>query len=295
VRRPLLPSLAAACLALTGAQAASAAAPVIKHARVGRISIGYRMLGHGRPLVMIVGYGLTMAEWDPRLLDLIAAHRRVIVFDNRGAGTTTDTRGNQLTVAEMADDTDGLIRALGLRQADVLGWSMGSYIAQELVLRHPGGVRRVVLASADPGSPHTVQPSARVVRILQSGDPDQLLSVLFPPRFLSVGRAWYARIGAQGFPASAFEISDRGYEQQTLAVGPRWDGPGRGSYARLPLIRRPVLIGAGAGDVVVPPANDRLIARRIPGARLVLFPGAGHAFLFQAPGRFADRVDAFLG
>jgi pimeloyl-ACP methyl ester carboxylesterase len=195
----------------------------------------------------------------------------------------------------MADDTAGMIRALDLRQADVLGWSMGSYVAQELVLRHPGVVRRMVLASADPGSPHTVQPSARVVRILQSGDPNQLLSVLFPPRFLSVGRAWYARIGTQGFPASAFQISDRTYEQQTLAVGPRWDGRGRGSYARLPSIRRPLLIGAGAEDVVVPPANDRLIARRIPGARLVLFPGAGHAFLFQAPGRFAGRVDAFLG
>ena len=100
----------------------------LRHVRVGDISVGYRTIGCGRPLVLITGYAVTLYIWDPGLLTLLAEQRRVIVFDNRGVLTTSQGRG-RLTIERMADDTAGLIRALGYRRADVLGWSMGGYIA----------------------------------------------------------------------------------------------------------------------------------------------------------------------
>jgi pimeloyl-ACP methyl ester carboxylesterase len=104
---------------------------------------GYREAGSGRPLVLIAGYSLTAAEWDPDLVSRLAAHRRVVVFDNRGVAISTGSV-RRLSIAQMAGDTANLIRALQLRRPDVLGWSMGGYIAQELALRYPRSLRRLL-------------------------------------------------------------------------------------------------------------------------------------------------------
>ena len=131
--------------------------------RVGDITMAYWTYGEGYPLVMIMGFSGTMDMWDPTVITELSARYQVIVFDNRGMGkTSAGTR--ESTIEQFADDTAGLISALGIEQTHVLGWSMGTAIAQELVLRHPAKVNRLVLYAADCGGNEAVQPSDEVVR-----------------------------------------------------------------------------------------------------------------------------------
>lgn len=303
LRIPLLALLALlAVLALAAPAAATGTPPTaapLQTASVNGATLGYRVLNpqaKGHPLVLICGYGVTMAEWDPAFVERLARGRRVVLFDNRGIGNSTGSVQG-LTVAKMADDTVGLIRALKLRKPDVLGWSMGGYIAQEVALDRPRLVHRLVLASTDPGSPKAIQPTQAVIDVLTSPDTSgtSLLPVLFPADQQAAGQAWMAAIGAQpNLTAADFNTPAATMDEQALVNGQRWYGAGRGSYARLPKLRARTLIGYGAEDVVVPPGNARLLAKRIPHATLLRVPDAGHAFIFQQPTVRATAFARFL-
>jgi pimeloyl-ACP methyl ester carboxylesterase len=297
-------ALAAIAVAILAAPAAAQTTPAptsfpLRTAQVNGATIGYRDINPtagGTPLVLICGYGLTMAEWDPTFVQTLAEGRRVIVFDNRGIATSSGpVKG--LTIATMARDTTGLIRKLGLERVDVLGWSMGGYIAQTLALADPGLVHRLVLASTDPGSPHALEPKPAVVKVLTSPNlsPQSLLPVLFPRDQLAAGRAWYAAVGAQpNLTSTDFATPNATLRAQEAANATRWYGRGDGTYARLPKLKAPTWIGYGTEDVVVPPGNARILARRIPHATAHRFPDAGHAFLFQDPAAKAAQMAAFL-
>lgn len=290
-------AVAAMALLAPGRAGAAVTWSPVRHLPVGNISIGYRSIGAGPPLVMIVGFGGTMAEWDPALLTRLGAHHRVIVFDNRGVATSTDSPGNRLTITEMANDTFRLIRKLGYRRADVLGWSMGSFIAQELVLHHPGVVRRLILSGADPGSRHAVQASARVNAILNSPNtpPRQLIPILFPRNQQQAGFDYLHRVGREpGLVSDSFTVSPEILNQQIRAEGPLWYCRRCGTYGRLPTVRTPTLVADGSDDVIEPPANSRLIAARIPHAHLLLMADSGHAFMFQYNRLFSQLAGAFL-
>jgi pimeloyl-ACP methyl ester carboxylesterase len=270
----------------------------LQHVRVGDISVGYRTIGSGRPLVLITGYAATLYVWDPGLLTRLAKRRRVIVFDNRGVLTTTRGRG-RLTIQRMADDTGGLIRALGYRRADVLGWSMGGNIAQELALRHPRRVRRLVLAATDPGSPRAIQPTDPLARrILSDPNPtiQELLRAIFPATKQAAANAYVQRLLLwPGVQPSDFNASPQITREQSVAEGRRlWFCRTCGAYGRLPSLRAPTLVADGRRDIIEPPGNSRIIARRIPRALLTLYGAAGHAFLFQRRAAFATRVNSFL-
>lgn len=160
--------LAAGMIGLGSAPAEAVAAPPdiataptqIAHTALG--DVGYRQVGQGPPLVMITGFSAGMDDWAPYLVDALATHFRVIVFDNAGIGDTA-TLAAPLTVPEMADQTAALISTLGLGRADVLGWSMGGLIAQSLAVTHPGQVHRLVLAAtqAGTGKRHRCRPPPR--------------------------------------------------------------------------------------------------------------------------------------
>jgi pimeloyl-ACP methyl ester carboxylesterase len=282
-----------------GATPGVLSAPV-QFAQVDGATLGYRVAGSGLPLVLIPGSANTMAEWDPRFLDELAASRRVIVFDNRGAGTSTGDLSD-LTIQLMARDTAQLIDQVAGGPADVLGWSMGGYIAQELAIRNPGRVRRLVLVSTDCGGPTTTGPTPRALRILT--DPrattDERMSILFPPSRQGAARAWTAAVGtafaAGGYqPADAFSITPALAAAQNRAAGPRWLGRGDGTCSRLHRITAPTLVAGGRDDVVVPIVNLRPLAVGIPTSLAVTYRQAGHAFVFQPGLRFAQRVTAFL-
>jgi pimeloyl-ACP methyl ester carboxylesterase len=281
-----------------GAQTVSTSAR-LQTAVVDKARIGYRDLNpsaKGTPLVLIIGYGSTMAEWDPAFIQRLAEHRRLILFDNRGMGNSSGSL-RELTVREMADDAGGLIRALRLRRTDVLGWSMGGFIAQQLALESPRLVRRLILVSTDPGSSHTVPGKAAVIDVLTDpkSTPSQKLPILFPANQRAAGDAWLQAIGSQpGITGADFASPAATLAAQKIATTTRWLGRGDGTYALLPRLRAPTLVGYGAQDVIVPPANAQLLLRRIPHAVGVRMPDAGHAFLFQAPAKTAAAFAHFL-
>jgi pimeloyl-ACP methyl ester carboxylesterase len=246
--------------------------------------------------MLIIGYGSTMAEWDPVFIRVLGEHRRVILFDNRGMGNSTGSvRG--LTVRRMADDAVGLIRALKLRRTDVLGWSMGGFIAQQLALESPRLVRRLILASTDAGSSHAVPGKPAVINLLTDprNAPTELLPILFPARQQTAGDTWLGAIASQpGITGTDFAAPAATLSAQKVATTTHWLRQGEGTYARLPRLRVPTLVGYGAQDVIVPPSNARLLLRRIPHAVGLRVSNAGHAFLFQEPTQTAAAFARFL-
>ena len=138
---------------------ASVVSAPVRIAHTGLGAIGYRVVGSGPPLVLIMGYGWTMEGWDPRLVHALARHNRVVMFDNSGVGRTHRELPPPLTIDAMADQTSALIDTLGLGRPDVLGWSMGGMIAQALAVLHPAQVRRLVLCATYPGTGAAVPPS----------------------------------------------------------------------------------------------------------------------------------------
>jgi pimeloyl-ACP methyl ester carboxylesterase len=257
-------------------------APVrIAHTRLG--AIGYRVVGSGPPLVLIMGYAWTMEGWDPRLVHVLARHNRVVMFDNSGIGRTQPLPGEltaTLTINAMADQTSALIDTLGLGTPDVLGWSMGGMIAQALAILHPAQVRRLVLCATYPGTGAAVAPSQAALRAGSD----------FPANQASAFDAFKAAISE--YPvAPAAPIAAK--TAQSVAVTDWWAGTDAAGR-KIASISVPALIADGTDDRLDPVANDHTLARLIPGARLVLYPDAGHGFLFQEPTRFASLIESFL-
>jgi pimeloyl-ACP methyl ester carboxylesterase len=271
--------------------------PGAKSTRANGITIVYRTTGSGKPLLMINGSGATLDTWDPALLGALRPGRRLIVFDPRGFAGSTDVAGDKLTVQKLADDAAALLGALHVCRADVLGWSLGGFVAQELAIRHPGRVRRLVLASSMAGGPHSVLPTPDVLAIdekttLGLAAPDEFLPILFPPGAQDTGNAWIGRLLDQ--PGGCCEVYTQEAGQKQVDAQRLWYARRGGDEKRLHEIRARTLIGAGKLDEDVPVANARLLHRRIHGSKLHVYADAGHAFLIQHAQQFAKLVRAFL-
>jgi pimeloyl-ACP methyl ester carboxylesterase len=247
--------------------------------------VGYRELGSGPPLVLIMGYAGTMETWEPQLVDTLARHFRVVIFDNAGIGGTR-ALPSPLTIDAMANQTSALISALGLGRPDVLGWSMGGMIAQALAVLHPGQVRRLVLCATFPGVGTVIPPQAKIDDLTNGNG----LPVLFPADQPMAAAAFSA--GAQSYAepeaVSPSVISAQG--DASLAWFHSADAAGR----RTSEIAAPTLVADGAEDQLDAVSNSRAIAALIPGAKLVIYPDAGHGFLFQEGTPFAVTVGSFL-
>ncbi len=257
----------------------------VAHTSLG--TVGYRIIGSGPPLVMIVGYDNTMEDWDPRLVDALATHYRVVIFDNAGIGDTQQLPG-PLTIDAMARQTAALIDTLKLSRPDVLGWSMGGMIAQALAVLDPSRVGRLVLCATFPGTGAAV-PSATTAALTRLA-PRQVETVLFPPNQARAYNAYATAIS--GYPPAAAPRAAL-LAAQRSAVTRWWTGKDTAGR-KIAAISAPTMIADGAADWVDPAANHRTLARLIHGARVVLYPGAGHAFLFQDATQFAAVVESFL-
>ena len=288
----------AAGLLAIGPGGARAAEAEVHVAKVGERRIAWYERGAGPPLVMAIGSGSTMAEWDPALLALLARRRHLILFDYPGVGRSGPPIA-RTSFAALADRTAGLMDAIGLRRADVLGWSMGGFVAQQLAVRHPQRVRRLVLAGTNAGGDAAVLGPPADQRIDSDPDPSDaaVLRVLYPrtPAGRAAGRAFLGRLDTaseSGEIPDDFAVPAATVRAQ-VAAEDGWLRSDANADA-LRALRIPTLAAAGSVDPVVPPVNLRRIAALIPGARLEIYPGA-HAFLFQHRARFARSVDAFLG
>jgi len=259
----------------------------------GDIQINYESYGQGEPLLLIMGFGLPGIAWLPVLPFLPGF--RCIYFDNRGTGNSDKTE-NPYTIAEMADDASNLLMALGISEAKVYGISMGGMIAQELVLRHPEQVERVVLGCTMAGGPAAIRASEKVYQKLNEAfltmpvNPEQALDtimpLLFPLEFI-VKHPELKPMMLAGFkmaPPTPPESIER-----TMAGIAGFD-----AYERLPQIKCPVMIVHGEKDILVPPENASLIKSRIPHAETFMIPDAGHSYGAIDPAGIHQRIVSWL-
>ena len=250
----------------------------------------YETHGRGDPLLLINGLGSDVSEW---LFQLPAFGRffRVVTFDNRGAGGS-ETPPGPYSTAQMADDAAALLAHLSIDRAHVLGVSLGGMIAQEVALRHPENVLRLVLACTAPGGEGSLRPDPETLRSFArspGGDPQEEIRRVIPFLYTEEYRRGHPE-EIEAFVRRRLErpVSAEGHAAQlTAAVNhSAWD--------RLATIRAPTLVIAGDGDRVVPPENSRRIARRIHGANLVLLPGAPHRLFAENAEEFNREVVTFL-
>jgi len=257
--------------------------------QVGDILMGYRSYGNGHPLVMIMGYGNTMRLWEPGLIQALSSHFKLIIFDNRGMGNT-EVGQRPFTLEQFADDTVGLMDALGIRQAHVLGWSMGALIAEEVALRHPGKVNKLILYAAHCDA-NLFPPTPEVIQKLTdlSGSPREqglrFISTLFPPDWLRSNQERIKEI----FYHPLGNIPPETMNKQSMAIG-KW----KGCCDRLGEIKNSTLVITGADDILVPPQNANYLAGKIPDAQLVSYENGGHGLMFQYPEKFCGKVIDFL-
>ncbi|MFF1739561.1 alpha/beta fold hydrolase [Streptomyces mirabilis] len=258
--------------------------------------------GAGVPLVLLQHFRGNLDNWDPALIDALAPTRRVLAFDNAGVGGSTGTTPN--TADRMAHDAIAFIEAigaLGLGQGtvDVLGFSLGSFVAQQIALTRPALVRRLVLASSAPQGAvgmHGWAPEVIGAVGNPETSPEEYLSVFFTgsPASLRAGRQTLQRIyGARSEDRdTATDWATREAQYDAVCT---WGIPHHAKLQRLSCLRMPVFVANGDSDPMILPHYSHLLAGLIPQARVKIYPDSAHGFLFQHHAEFAADVDAFLG
>ena len=259
--------------------------------RVGELNIEYYVEGSGPPLLMLMGWIGNAGFWGEAFLEPLRSRFQVIRLSNRGTGLT-DKPAGELTVPLMADDAAGLLRELGVRQAHVLGISMGGMIAQELVLNHPQAVHGLVLGCTTCGFAHGVPTRPEVIaRTGQAGGTQhdvirQFLQSAATPEFVQrAGQEFWAWIIGTWLAApTPWETIGR----QFMAI------QGFDTYDRLPRITAPTLIIHGDRDQIVPVENAGILRERIASSQVRIISGVGHMFFWEKPAESAGAIVEFL-
>lgn len=263
--------------------------PIVK---AGAVNLSYDTFGAGEPLLLIMGFGAPGIAWMP-VLPMLAGFK-CIYFDNRGTGNSD--KSGPYTIAQMADDAANLLAAQGIESALVYGVSMGGMIAQEMALRHPGRVIKMVLGCTTTGGPEAIAPEEETIAALltamklMASDPEQavdiLLPVVHPPDFVTAHPEikQMALMGAAMIPPAPADVID-----QTLQGIAQFN-----SYDRLPEIKCPVMIVHGQRDILLKPENAQVLKSRLPHAELFMIPNAGHNFFAEDPMGVHQRIIEFL-
>jgi pimeloyl-ACP methyl ester carboxylesterase len=262
----------------------------------GGVDFAYRDLGPrtGIPVIFLTHLAAVLDNWDPRVVDGIAARHRVITFDNRGVGASSGSTPK--SIEEMATDAIAFIRALGFEKVDLLGFSMGGMIAQVIAADEPQLVRRLILTGTGPAGGEGI---TSVTRISHLDTLRALLTLTDPKQFLFFTRTSNGRQAGKEFLARLKErhqnrdkrISPRSYGAQLKAIH-RW---GQEPPADLSVIGQPALVANGENDRMVPISNSFDLAQRLPDAELVVYPDAGHGGIFQFHEAFVEKALEFLG
>lgn len=271
----------------------------VKTVDVGDIKIAYYIRGQGEPLLMINGFISTMSLWDPALLDELAKHYQLILFDNRGVGFSTDTKENNTTISQMADDAAGLIKKLGYKKVNILAWSMGARIGQQLLIRHSDLVEKAILCSANPGGEYADKTAESVESKLNDPNTPEMekIALVFTDdeKGKLAAKNCLARLKeavAAGTIPNDFAVSKETLIRQNHARTVLWNNDNE-NFKALKGIKNAVLLADGRSDIIDLPKNSVIIANQIPYAWTAFLSG-GHAFLFQEHEQFAALVHAFL-
>jgi pimeloyl-ACP methyl ester carboxylesterase len=267
-----------------------------KSVSVGGTRFAYRELGidSGVPVIFLNHLAANLDNWDPRVVDGIAAKHRVITFDNRGLGATEGKTPD--TVEAMAHDAIAFIQALGFHQVDLLGFSLGGMVSQVIAEQEPALVRKIILAGTGPAG------GEGIVNVTKFSYLDTLHAYATfkdPKELLFFTRTAHGKSEAKAFVKRLKErtagrdkaTTIRAFRTQLTAIH-TW---GQATPADLSTIQQPVLVANGDDDRMVPTSNSYDLARRLPNATLRIYPDAGHGGIFQAHQRFVPEALAFLG
>jgi pimeloyl-ACP methyl ester carboxylesterase len=262
---------------------------------VGGVQFAYRELGPstGVPVVFLTHLAAVLDNWDPRVVDGIAAKHRVITFDNRGVGASSGSTPK--TIKEMASDAVAFIRALGFEQVDLFGFSMGGMIAQVIAQQEPRLVRKMILAGTGPAGGEGIDKVTRISYldtargVLTRQDPKQFLFFTRTPNGRQAGKQFLARLEERTKDRDK-AISVGSFRAQLKAIH-RW---GQEQPTDLASIHQPVLVMNGESDKMVPSKNTVELDQRLPNSQLVIYPDAGHGGVFQFHADFVKRALEFL-
>jgi len=262
------------------------------------IRLAYRRFGKpgGVPLVLNQHFTGTMDHWDPAVTDGLAESREVILFDN--AGVSSSSGDVPTTIEEMGANALAFIKALGLKKVDVLGFSIGGFVAQEVTLQAPELVRRLVLVGTGPRggqSMATLTPEAqRIFGATYKKSEEIWLKVHFTDSEASqaAGHEFLKRF-LQRTENRDPEVNEKVAPAQIEAIG-KWGMQREGSYEYLKTILQPTLVINGDNDVIIYSINSWILQQNIPNAQLIIYPDASHGSQYQYPERFVRHVSMFL-
>jgi pimeloyl-ACP methyl ester carboxylesterase len=276
---------------------------VTEFVNVNSTQIAYRKIGKPSetPLVYITHFRGSMDTTDPRLINTIAQNRQVIMYDNAGIGHSDGTVPD--SIEGMTETTVGFLSAINVTKADILGFSMGGYVAQAIGMDHPQLVNKLVLAGVGPGAGPDVFETDPNAAQGPGGEPDQdptedyMLGVFFYPSNTSLakGREWWQR---------AFERQVEGEERKNFLVGAGVGAQGAAigrfaadpkRYEGLKRITAPVLVTNGHTDRLMGTGNSFVLSQQLPFAELIVFPDSAHGQLFEAPAEYGSLLEIFLG
>ena len=262
----------------------------------GDATFAYRELGPkgGIPVVFLVHLAATLDNWDPRIIDPIAKHRHVIAVDNRGVGASTGEVPE--SIEAMADDAVAFIEALGFDKVDIFSFSLGGFVAQALVVKHPELVRKLVLTGTGPKGGKDIDKVAGLTyydilrATLTRSDPKEFLFFNRNATGKPAAKAFVKRLHERAVDRDA-PMKVKGFRTQLKAIK-KW---GRGTPDDLSKITQPTLIANGDNDRMVPSVLSEDLHRRIKGSELIIYTDAGHGGIFQFHDEFAPVAVKFLG
>ena len=260
------------------------------------IHYAYRDVGEGPvPLVLLQHFRGNLDNWDPALIDTLATSRRVVAFDNVGVGMTTGSTPS--SVVQMAHDALTFLSAMSFDRVDLLGFSIGSFVAQEIALLRPDVLRRLILASSAPkgaAGMHGWAPDVIGAVGQPEPNPDGYLDVFFARSSTSrqAGEEALKRMMARQRDRDRPTTWETRLAQYDAVCA--WGIPNHGLLQRLSAVEVPVFIANGDSDPMILPQYSSLIAGLVPQARLKIYPDSAHGFLFQHYEEFASDVDALL-
>jgi pimeloyl-ACP methyl ester carboxylesterase len=257
------------------------------------VSLAFRRIGPslGIPLVMLQRFRGNMDDWDPLVVDGLAYERPVVLFDGRGIGRSGGTTPSD--VDAMADDAAAFIDALGEKHVDLLGFSLGGMVAQQMLIERPELIRTATLVgTGPPASTGVFSPDVEKAASKIPADAQSLLSLFFEPSesSQSAGRRHVERLMLR---ADREPPTGENTVKAHVAAIRAWTQKA-GSTDKLANVGPPVLVVSGSHDIMIPTANSYNLSQQLPNAELIVYPDSGHGSLFQYPERFARDVAGFV-
>lgn len=267
-----------------------------QHINVNGSKLAYRSFGKQGdvPIIFLQHFTGTMDNWDPAVTNALAKNHHVILFNNKGVSTSSGKTPD--SIAEMAKDAVDFIKILGYSQVDLLGFSLGGFIAQDIAINHPSLVRKLVLAGTGPiGSEGITKLESVINEGFKDGPANALINLFFTKseEGINAGRAFMKRLqlrtNERDTPSTNETIGAQA--KAIITFGYQKDD----DYKQLLAIKQPVLIVNGTSDLIVPSINSYVLSQYIPNSKLIVWGDAGHGGLFQYHEDFVSEVETFLG